>query len=28
VNRMDSKSADYGYEYYGRYYGETNQYDA
>ena len=22
VNRMDSRSADYGYEYYGRYYGE------
>jgi polysaccharide biosynthesis transport protein len=28
VNRMDSRSADYGYEYYGRYYGENNQYDA
>ena len=28
VNRMDTRSADYGYEYYGRYYGETNQYDA
>jgi succinoglycan biosynthesis transport protein ExoP len=24
VNRMDSRSADYGYEYYGRYYGEKN----
>ena len=22
VNRMDSRSAGYGYEYYGRYYGE------
>jgi polysaccharide biosynthesis transport protein len=28
VNRMDNRSADYGYEYYGRYYGETNQHDA
>ena len=27
VNRMDSRSADYGYEYYGRYYGEKTQYD-
>lgn len=27
VNRMDSRSAAYGYEYYGRYYGEKNQYD-
>jgi succinoglycan biosynthesis transport protein ExoP len=25
VNRMDSRSADYGYEYYGRYYGENTQ---
>jgi polysaccharide biosynthesis transport protein len=24
VNRMDSRSAGYGYEYYGRYYGEKN----
>ncbi len=27
VNRMDSRSAGYGYEYYGRYYGEKNQYE-
>jgi succinoglycan biosynthesis transport protein ExoP len=27
MNRMDSRSAGYGYEYYGRYYGEKNQYE-
>lgn len=27
VNRMDSRSVGYGYEYYGRYYGEKNQYE-
>ena len=27
VNRMDSRSAGYGYEYYGRYYGEKSQYE-
>ena len=27
VKRMDSRSADYGYEYYGRYYGEKEAYE-
>ena len=27
VNRMDSSAAGYGYEYYGRYYGEKELYD-
>jgi polysaccharide biosynthesis transport protein len=28
VNQVDSRSAGYGYEYYDRYYGEKNPYDA
>jgi hypothetical protein len=28
VNRMDTRSAAYGYGYYGSYYGEENTHDA